>query len=449
MNDASDFDQPRLGPRAIVAGELLRALAEAALLPVRLLDFAACRDALRRELSALLTKPARITPTPAPRAPSRPLRVFVSCAEASGELHAVHFVAALRRELDALNAAPAELTGLGGAALARAGVRTLGDPVARATMGFDGVLETLPYYLRLLTTCARHFREQRPDVCVLVDSPALHVPLGRIARRHGVRVAHFVTPQHWAWAPWRASSYPSAVDLALTILPFEPAWFARRGVRAVHVGHPLLDPLASVPPSRPSPASRRLVILPGSRERVIERNLPWMLDIAARLRERRPELEALVVHEDTRREAQLAEFIAAADASSWCAVRTGALHESLSSARVALSVSGTVLLDLLHHRTPTVVIYRVESARDVWMYRNLLATPYFASLNLLAGREVAPEFCFRGAGPREAVLDALERCWGDAAARREIARGLDLAAERLGPAGACARAARHVLSLCP
>src|SRR5438874_10358663 len=108
-----------------------------------------------------------------------------------------------------------------------------------------------------------------------------------IAQRYGVRTVHFVTPQYWAWAPWRVHAYARTVDRALSILPFEPAWFARRGVRVAHVGHPLLDELElsrSPPdsmgtaraPTSGSPA-RELVLLPGSRAGVIARNLPWML----------------------------------------------------------------------------------------------------------------------------------------------------------------------------
>jgi hypothetical protein len=119
------------------------------------------------------------------------------------------------------------------------------------------------------------------DVCVPVDSPALHVPLARIARAHDIPVVHFVTPQYWGWAPWRVGGYRATVDRALSILPFEPAWFERRGVAVAHVGHPLLDALAGVPQTRPREDARHIVLLPGSRLGVIERNLPWMLAAVA------------------------------------------------------------------------------------------------------------------------------------------------------------------------
>jgi lipid-A-disaccharide synthase len=430
-------------PRAAVALELARTLAGFAAAPAQVLDFLLRRDALRDELRSYLDRPARIDPDP-PAPPSRAgaLEVFVSCAETSGEIHAANLVAELR----AL-APHARFQGLGGERLAAAGVERLGNPVERATMGFDGVVSALPYYLGLLERCAERFRDARPSVAVLVDSPALHVPLGRIARRFSVPVVHFVTPQHWAWAPWRTSGYSRSVDRALTILPFEPAWFARRGVRVSHVGHPLLDQLARVPASRPSEASTTLAVLPGSRARVIDLNLPWMLAALARFRRRAPEADVAILQGGREHEARIAGHVAAAGASGWARAEIGDLHRNLRNARAALSVSGTVLLDLLHHRLPAVAVYRVASRRDELLYRHGLATPWFASVNLLSARETYPEFCFRGRGPLDEVAGALERIWSDGEHRRRVARGLELAAERLGPPGACRRAALHALAL--
>jgi lipid-A-disaccharide synthase len=439
----------RIGPapRLAVARELARAAGALALLPIRAADFALRREALRRELLELIEAPAPASGAPEPRvARTEPLRLFVSSAEASGEIHAANFVAALRGIVAACGAPPPEIFGLGGARLAARGVEIAGDPGARAAMGFDGALSGLPYYLALLERCARELRERRPHVAVLIDSPALHVPLAHVARRYGVPVAHFVTPQYWGWAPWRVASYARAVDLALTILPFEPEWFARRGVRAAHVGHPLLDELAGVAtPSADPPGPPVLALLPGSRAAVIERNLPWMLDAARRVRARLPEVEVEVVQGSEEHRERIESLTEASGGGARS--RFGDLHGALSRARAALSVSGTVLLDLAHHRIPSVCIYRVGGAASVAAHRHGLSTPWFASVNLLAGREVVPEHCFAGRGPLEAICGALERCLTDEAERARQRRGFEVARERLGPPGACARAARHVLGL--
>jgi lipid-A-disaccharide synthase len=273
------------------------------------------------------------------------------------------------------------------------------------------------------------------------------VPLARIARAHGIPVAHFVTPQYWGWAPWRAAGYRACVDRALSILPFEPVWFERRGVAVAHVGHPLLDALAAVPASRPKEDARHLVLLPGSRLGVIEQNLPWMLEAAARLRKNEPEARAVVVHERRELVEPIEAAIERAEAGAWARVETGDLHGTLARARCALSVSGTVLLDLLHHRLPAVVLYRLSSARAEWASRRFLTVPWFSSVNLLVGREVYPEFAFHGEGPVQEIDAALRRAWTDAAWRAECVSQLDRASALLGPAGACDRAAVQVLDL--
>jgi lipid-A-disaccharide synthase len=337
--------------------------------------------------------------------------------------------------------------GLGGARLAAAGVELVGRPVDRAAMGFGAVLSALPFYVGLLRDAVAMIRAERPDVCVFVDSPALHVPLGRMARRYGVPVVHFVTPQYWGWAPWRAAAYRRAVDRALTILPFEQAWYARRGIDTVHVGHPLLDELADVPATRPRAESRRLVLLPGSRASVVDRNLPWMLRALALLRERHGDLEVVLPHANAELEPRIRGHLRAAGAEAWVRVEFSDLHTALASARAAFSVSGTVLLDLLHHRLPTVVVYRLGNRFEAWLSSRLLTAPWFASINLLAAREVVPELCFAGEGPLERAVGLLERALFDEAWRSECLHGLDVAAERLGHAGACARAAEQVLDL--
>jgi lipid-A-disaccharide synthase len=432
----------------VVARELARAAGGLALLPVRAAGYLLARDALSAELANDLAHPARTEP-PVDLGvfPARPLRIFVSAAEASGEVHARELVRAIRKRCAERGAPTPAFFGLGGSRLSEEGVELLGRPVDRASMGLSDPLRNIGFYVDLLESSAAHMQGTGADVCVPVDSPALHVPLARIAHTYGVPVAHFVTPQYWGWAPWRVNAYRNAVDLALTILPFEPPWFARHGVRTAHVGHPLLDALVEVPDTAAGDDARELVLLCGSRHSVIERNLAWMLDVAERLRASLGDVPVVIAHEERELHATLEAQVDRAGARAFARVETGDLHATLARARAALSVSGTVLIDLLHHRLPSVVIYRLENARTEWMSRHLLTVPWFSSVNLLAAREVYPEFCFHGAGPVEAVTSALKRCYGDEAWRATCRAGLELARTRLGPAGAADRAASQTLAL--
>lgn len=432
-------------PRVSVALEFVRALIDLLLIPWRAFEYSIERESEIAELEAALSETPELDPPPElPNWPSRPLLVLIACAEASGEHHALSLLAALRAQAKSAGAPEPRVIGFGGTRLAAAGVELLGNPVERAAMGFRGVIGALPFYLNLLTTAARAFRDQRPDVFIPVDSPALHVPMAHLAQRAGVRVAHFITPQYWGWAPWRVKGYRRAVDVALSILPFEPSWFAQREVNARHVGHPIRDHLADVPVGDPRPDGP-LVILPGSRRGVIECNLPWMLEVAARAAG--ADRAIVILQENPEHTARIESAIRRAGLEDRVSLQRGDLHGNLRQARAAFSVSGTVLLDLLHHRLPTVVVYRLESRRLEWMGRHFLTAPWFASINLLANREVVPEFSFCGDGPREAVTRALRLVLDDDSERRRMLTGLELASRRLGPAGAARRAAAECLAL--
>ncbi len=433
--------------RELVRAELRRAAFDLAALPFRAGGYLVHRDEERAALARALATTAAPAPVPTFQPPrDRALSIFVSCAEASGEIHAINAVHALHAALAEHGAPAPRLAGLGGARLAATGVDLVEDVVRDARMGIGGVVGALPRYLELLRRSVTRLERDAPDVLLAVDSPALHVPLGRMARALGVPVVHFVTPQYWGWAPWRVAHYSEAVDLALSILPFEPAWFAERGVRVAHVGHPLLDELAHVERGDPERGSD-LALLPGSRAGVVRKNLAWMLRAVRPLVTSgriprvvipcaRPEIGDVVRAE-----------IARADAASFARVELGDLHGTLRRARAAFSVSGTVLLDLLHHDLPTVVVYRLGSRFAAEGKAHFLTAPWFSSVNLLAGREVLPEFAFEGDGPIDSVRPRLAELRSDETARARCRAGRKTAHRRLGPPGATRRAAGHALAV--
>jgi len=427
-----------------IAAELVRALGDLVLLPPRLLKQVLLQPSRCSELEELLgAEPGFVdTPPDAARLPDRPLRLFLSAAEDSGEIHAANLARALQAECGELGIPAPELFGFGGDRMAEAGVELLARPVDRATMGISAALREISYFSGLLNTAAGAFGQRGTDVFCPVDSPALHVPLARIAKKHGAPTVHFVAPQYWGWAPWRASGYAKAIDTALTILPFEPAWFGRTDVTTEHVGHPLLDALSEVPSTKPDPEAGDLVLLPGSRASVIDLNLPWMLARVASLAAEGAQV--VVLQDSTRHGGRVRNHILNSPLAGKATVKTGDLHAHLSKARTAFSVSGTILLDLLHHRLPTVVVYRLESGL-AWLRPRLLNTPYFASTNLLAGREIIPEFGFAGSGPITQVEGALHAAHSDDTWRAGCIADLDEAARCLGPPGAVRRAARALL----
>jgi len=433
-------------PRRAARLELARALGGFALAPLRLSSFALRRRAILNGVRGDLAGDAPPLEVPElPRLPSRPLRLFLSCGETSSETHAVRLVAHCQRLATGAGAPAPELVGLGGEELAAAGVETVADPTRGATMGGEGVTGQIGFWLGVLERAAQVFATRPPDLFVPVDAPALHLPLARLAGRYGVPTLHFVAPQYWAWAPWRVGAYRRAVERALCILPFERSWFERHGVSVAYVGHPQLDTLAEVGPA-PGEADREgVVLLPGSRSSEIETMLPFMLLACARAN--LGGVPVSVAQRTDEHAERIERLIQAAGGGVTLVV--GDLHGSLGRARAALATSGTVLLDLLHHRLPAVVLYGLRGALRTRLAPYLVTVPHFASTNLLAGEEVLPERTLHAGASRAApeVGSLLEQCYNDAPWRERCLRGLDRAAERLGPPGAAERAAKHVLAL--
>jgi lipid-A-disaccharide synthase len=372
------------------------------------------------------------------------MRIFLSAGEPSGDLHGSNLSVALRRARPDL-----ECVGFGGDRMEAAGCRLIYPLCRLAVMGFSRVLANAAAFARLLRQADAFFREQRPDAVVLIDFPGFHWWLARRAKAHGIPVFYFVPPQLWAWAGWRVKKMRRWVDHVLCSLHFEEPWYRARGVAAHYLGHPYFDELsqqqlnaAFVEGQQERPGTI-IGLLPGSRNQELDLNLTTLLGAARRVHGARPETRFLVAcykeEHRTQVEARLAGLGLPAEAYA------GRTAEIIHLAKATVAVSGSVGLELLYRGTPSVVVYRAHPV-PLFVSRFLRKCPYISLVNLLAGRELLPEFltCRDEAGPiAERVLHWLD----DAAAYREVCAELAALKARVAEPGACRRAARYILGV--
>ncbi len=334
---------------------------------------------------------------------SRPLRVVICAGEHSGDAHGAALARRLRERAPGV-----VLEGLGGPQMAAAGVGLWLDLVEHAAMGLIPVLKKLPFFRATLADAAARLAADPPDLLVPIDYPGFNLRLSGRARRLGVPVCYYVSPQVWAWRPGRIHRIARLVDHMMVLFPFEKALYDSAGVPATFVGHPLFDELRV---RRPSPAFRDglgldpatplLGLLPGSRAHEVERNLPLELRAARLVREALPEVRfAIPVAKPSLRPA-IEAHVAAIAPELEVAVLEGKASDVARVARAAISVSGTANLELLHYQCPTVVVYQLTRGQE-WLKNRLLTTPWISLINILAGREVCPEYCVAG-DPTEAV----------------------------------------------
>lgn len=391
------------------------------------------------------------------------MRIFVSAGEPSGDLHGSNLIRELRARRPDV-----QCVGFGGPKMAAAGCELLFELTRLAVMGFGPVLRQIGTFWRLLWQADRYLRDERPDAVVMIDYPGFHWWLARRAKARGIPVFYYGAPQLWAWAPWRVRKMRRLVDHVLCKLPFEPSWYAERGCQATYVGHPYFDELVRRPldetflEEQRARGGRLVLVLPGSRRQEVRDNLRDLLKAARRAQFSVPDVRIAIGSYDegqaaTARDEARAQGVAAE-------VHVGRTLELMKASEVCLACSGSVSLELMYFRRPTVILYRVPE----WMLRvqrwtRLLRVKYITLVNLLAtddiratsGRPYDPDEPGAERAPFPEYLTSQDKSTEMAAHlvrwlvdpwehRRRTAR-LDELAERTAHPGASARAAEYML----
>ena len=318
-----------------------------------------------------------------------PHRIFISAGEASGDLYGSLLIEALRERLGG-----AEFFGCGGDRMRSAGCRTLVDARELAMVGIVEVLPGLPRAWRALHRLKKFAKKNRPDLAILVDFPDFNLRLAKELKRLGTPVLYFVAPQVWAWRRGRLKTLRRNVDRLLCIFPFEEEFFRAGGVPAEFVGHPLATRVAPTLSANEfrgrcglPEATPLVALLPGSRKREIELNLPPLIE-AARILAASKEYCFVVPAAST----VGAEWIRGQTGESGLALRVvpGHTYDVLAHSRAAVVASGTATIETALLGTPMVVVYRVS--RATWLLgRRLVQTPFYSMVNIVAGEKIVPE----------------------------------------------------------
>jgi lipid-A-disaccharide synthase len=373
------------------------------------------------------------------------MRVFLCAGEPSGDMHGANLVRKLRQLHPDI-----ECVGFGGERMEAAGCRLLYPLCRLAVMWFLRVLLNAHVFLDLLSRADRYFRHQRPDAVILIDYPGFNWWMARRAHFHGIPVFYFVPPQVWGWGAWRVRKMQRWVDHVLCTLPFEESWYRARDVEAHYVGHPYFDelPLQTVDPAflaaqrkRPGPI---IGLLPGSRTQEVQRNLSTLIRAAAQIHAARPECRFLVACFRPAHQA-LVESYLRPRGLSLIEPLSGRTPEIIRLAQACVAVSGSVGLELLYHTRPTVVVYRIRKL-DLRVCRWFKTVPYISLVNLLAGKELFPEF-LTDRCEADAVSGHILRWLNDPAAYAQTCADLASLRNQVATSGACERAARYVLAV--
>lgn len=376
------------------------------------------------------------------------MKYYLIVGEASGDLHASHLMAALRREDP-----QAEFRFFGGDLMAAAGgcvpVKHYRD---LAYMGFVPVLLHLRTIFANMAFCKRDIVEWQPDALILVDYPGFNLSIAKYIHAHTrIPVYYYIAPKIWAWKEYRIKNIKRDVDELFSILPFEVDFFEGKHRYPIHyVGNPTLDEVAAFRASYKETrqdffernglqAKPVIALLAGSRKQEIKDNLPDMIRAASSFGGYQLVLAGAPGIDADYYQA----YIGDADVK----VIFGQTYELLSHADAALVTSGTATLETALFRVPQVVCYHTPIGRVIaFLKRHILKVKYISLVNLIAGREVVRELVADTMTVAQ-IKTELGRILNDEGWRREMLAGYDEVSKRLGEPGAPAKAARLIRSL--
>jgi lipid-A-disaccharide synthase len=337
-----------------------------------------------------------------------------------------------------------EFVGVGGPKMADAGCELLENTTDKATMGFNGFTQVARFY-KLIKRIRRFMASNKIDLVIVCDSPAFNFHVAKAAKKVGVQTLFFVAPQLWAWGGWRIRKLRKCCDKLCCLLPFEQDWFGSRGVEAVFVGNPLLDELTIDLAHHEKyagfePEKATFALMPGSR--ATEMELLWrpMQQIALRLKEKYTQATFVTVAVDAKRQQLLKE---AQIPGFECEYSVDSVNNTAAAVDFSIVTSGSATLEIAAAGCPMVVMY--QSNKVLWFLLGwMMKTKYLSLVNILAGRELVPEFMpnFSSIDPIVASIDRLVQ---DKNALGKLSSELTELTKPLAEKKACEEVAKIVL----
>jgi len=283
---------------------------------------------------------------------------------------------------------------MGSERLAALGVPIVHDYRDISVTGLSEVLSHAGHIRRAFDEVKKHLRTDRPDAVILVDFPGFNMRIARFARSLDIPVIYFIPPQIWAWKKGRLKQIKEYVSKVICILPFEQELYTREGIAASYVGHPFAH---TVRPSLSrgefldtikAPPGPILTIMPGSRRNEIQRHIPVLTEIIARIQRKRPGITIVMPVADSIHDSEFVSFLK--DIPGMVPIRGGA-YNALAYCDAAIIASGSATLEAALLKAPTIIIYRI-SWLSYYIARMIVSVDHIGLPNIIAGQEVFPEF---------------------------------------------------------
>jgi lipid-A-disaccharide synthase len=371
----------------------------------------------------------------------RPVTLLLVAGEASGDAHGAELIQALKEKHSQVR-----IIGVGGPRMAAAGQEQLLDLSAHAVLGLAEVLKQYFKFRKFRDQVLKLARREQPDAVVLIDCSGFNLRLTPRLRRDlpGSRIIYYISPQVWASRAGRVKAMQRDIDLLLTILPFEKAWFEKVAPQfnVQWVGHPVLDRIRKVDVVQPNP--NFVALLPGSRRTEIEAHLPVLWEAARLMSRNQPGLKFILLLPNEAMQKYALAMLGRLPAPNFAfEYNTGYAISHLSRCSLALVASGPASLECALVGIPQIVVYRVHPLTYA-VGRRLIKVKYLSLVNVMADEAVVPEFIqdkLEASAVAQAGLELLNHPQRRETMKRRVAQ----AVATLGEPGASERAAEAIL----
>jgi len=374
-------------------------------------------------------------------------KVLIVAGEASGDLHGANLVRAMLETDPGL-----AFYGIGGPKMEAAGVRCLARAGDMAVVGLTEVFSKLGMILGIMRKLKRSLREEKPALIILIDYPDFNMPLARAAKKQGVRVFYYISPQVWAWRRGRIKQLRQCVDRMAVILPFEAEMYRREGMAVEFVGHPLLDGINTK--YHRNEAIRRfdlregaaiIGLLPGSRPGEVTKLLPEMLAAAGIIKREVPTAQFVLPLADTLDRDGVEEMIRPCQEKLNVKIIGNEIYDVLAVCDAAMVASGTATLETALIGVPMIIVYKI-SLFTYLMGRIFVNVDHIGLANIIAGKTVVPELIQQDVNPPRMAKEILA-ILNDVERKNRIKRELAGIREKLGAPGASRRAANLAMEM--
>jgi lipid-A-disaccharide synthase len=315
---------------------------------------------------------------------------------------------------------------------------------AAAVVGVWEVVRRYPYFRKQFAETLSEIAAARPDAVVLIDYPGFNLRLARTLRSREpvTKIIYYISPQVWAWNRGRIREMARYLDLMLCIFPFEAELYNASGLRTIFVGHPMIENLASRRTGEPRDPNL-VGLFPGSRSREVKKILPIMLEAAAEIVKQQPDSRFEIAAASEALAREISQMPPSTPLGGRLRIVTSDSSGTMQRAAAGMVASGTATLESAYFRMPFVLVYKV-SWPTYFAARLVMRTRFLGMPNVLADREIVPEFLQHEARPK-AIAASVLRLLNDAATRRQMVTDFDGIIEKLGETGASEKTARAIL----